>query len=232
MKNTCIGILAGMGPRSTAPFVDMVVTECQIQYGAKYDEEFPHMLIYSLPTPLRLDRPLDHDLLKGVIIDGLQKLARNDVSFIAMPCNLAHMYYEDLSAAIDVTLLNMIEETVNAIPADTRKAALIAARPTAAAGLYQRLGAIKSVDIGITEADQEQIDALITEAKSSSANDTSKKLLVDLVSALQNDGIDTLLMACTDLNVVTNTIKDEINVIDATESLAKAVVRNYIERRR
>jgi len=29
-----IGILAGMGPRSTAPFVDMLVDECQRQYGA------------------------------------------------------------------------------------------------------------------------------------------------------------------------------------------------------
>jgi aspartate racemase len=231
MKNKCIGILAGMGPRSTGPFVDMVVTQCQIQYGAKYDEEFPHMLIYSLPTPLRLDRPLNHDLLKQVIIDGLQQLARNKVAFIAMPCNLAHMYYDDLSAAIDVPLLNMIEETVNEIPADTREVALIAARPTAAAGLYQRLGVSKSIDISITEARQEQIDALIKEVKTSSNHGSSNELLLDLVSALKTDGVDTLLMACTDLNTVTNTIRDEINFIDATESLAKAVVRNYVARR-
>lgn len=32
-----IGVLAGMGPRSTAPFIDMLVTDCHVGYGAKYD---------------------------------------------------------------------------------------------------------------------------------------------------------------------------------------------------
>ncbi|WBV23599.1 MULTISPECIES: hypothetical protein [Pantoea] len=36
-----IGVLAGMGPRSTAPFIDMLVTDCQVGYGAKYDLDFP-----------------------------------------------------------------------------------------------------------------------------------------------------------------------------------------------
>jgi aspartate/glutamate racemase len=31
-----IGILAGMGPRSTGPFLDLVVTACQKMYGARH----------------------------------------------------------------------------------------------------------------------------------------------------------------------------------------------------
>ena len=50
MERKVIGILAGMGPRSTAPFVDMLVDACQRQYGARYDIDFPPMLIYALPT--------------------------------------------------------------------------------------------------------------------------------------------------------------------------------------
>ena len=61
MNGNLIGILAGMGPRSTAPFLDLVIDECQLQYGAKYDEEFPHMMVYSLPTPFYIDRPINHD---------------------------------------------------------------------------------------------------------------------------------------------------------------------------
>jgi len=55
-----IGILAGMGPKSTGPFVDTVVTGCQTIYGAKHDMDFPHMMIYSCPTPFYMDRPIDH----------------------------------------------------------------------------------------------------------------------------------------------------------------------------
>jgi aspartate racemase len=37
MKKGSIGILAGMGPRSTTPFLELVIDQCQIQYGAHYD---------------------------------------------------------------------------------------------------------------------------------------------------------------------------------------------------
>ncbi len=69
-----IGILAGMGPKSTGPFIDTVVAECQTIYGAKHDMDFPHMMIYSCPTPFYMDRPIDHEAMKKAIIEGAQKL--------------------------------------------------------------------------------------------------------------------------------------------------------------
>lgn len=54
-----IGILAGMGPKSTGPFVDKVVDECQKIYGAIHDMDFPHMMIYSCPTPFYMNKPLN-----------------------------------------------------------------------------------------------------------------------------------------------------------------------------
>ena len=58
MSSRLIGILAGMGPRSTAPFVDLVLDECQRQYGARHDVEFPRMMTYSLPVPFYPEIPL------------------------------------------------------------------------------------------------------------------------------------------------------------------------------
>ncbi|MEW8956865.1 MAG: amino-acid racemase, partial [Clostridium sp.] len=74
MSESLVGILAGMGPRSTAPFIDLVIDECQLQYGAKYDEEFPKIMVYSLPTPFYINHPINHELMKKTIIEGLQKL--------------------------------------------------------------------------------------------------------------------------------------------------------------
>lgn len=60
MTSPLIGILAGMGPRSTGPFLDLVVTECQLQYGARDDADFPKMMICSQPVPFYEDRPNDN----------------------------------------------------------------------------------------------------------------------------------------------------------------------------
>ena len=67
-----IGILAGMGPKSTE-FVDTVVAGCQTIYGAKHDMDFPHMMIYSCPTPFYMDAILMRSDEKA-IIEGAQNL--------------------------------------------------------------------------------------------------------------------------------------------------------------
>src|SRR5512147_3186864 len=130
MKKPAIGILAGMGPRSTAPFVDMIVNECQRQYGAVHDMDFPAMLIYSLPTPFYVGRPVDHTAMKTAILEGLGEMARTGVDFIAMPCNTAHIYYEELRRSVDIPLLNIVDETVRSLPRGSRKAALFATTAT------------------------------------------------------------------------------------------------------
>ena len=91
-----IGVLAGMGPKSTAPFIDKIVQLCQEMYGAKHDIDFPPMMIYSCPTPFFLDRPLDHGALELSIIRGAQKLAATGVDFIVIPCNTAHRYFDHI----------------------------------------------------------------------------------------------------------------------------------------
>lgn len=96
MRQPLIGILSGMGPRSTAPFIDLIVTECQRQYGARDDIDFPKMMICSLPAPFYEDRPTDHIALEAAIRDGLQHLDCTGVDFLAIACNTAHIYYPQL----------------------------------------------------------------------------------------------------------------------------------------
>lgn len=125
-----IGILAGMGPKSTGPFVDQVVHAFQTLSGAKNDIDFPPMMIYSLPTPFYVDRPIDHRLMEMTICEGLKKLESCGVAFIAMPCNTAHRYYQMLKQCTEVPLLNMVEVTLSRIPKSAPGFHPIAAKPS------------------------------------------------------------------------------------------------------
>lgn len=53
-----IGLLAGMGVRSTAPFLDLVVEECTRIYGAGHQPDYPEIVVISWPTPFWVDRPI------------------------------------------------------------------------------------------------------------------------------------------------------------------------------
>lgn len=222
-----IGILAGMGPRSTAPFIEQVVSECQHQYGAKYDIDFPPMMIYSLPTPFYIDRPIDHSALQMAISIGLHTLEQTGVSFIAMPCNSAHVYFYALASCLQVPLLNMVEETLKAIPAGSKKVSLLATRMTAESGLYQKPLYQAGLEV-IEDANwQSRVDNLILAIKASS--EQAGTLWETLMADIQHAGVDTVLLACTDLNAVRHKTPTLAGVLDATECLARATVKRWLE---
>ncbi|WBW98544.1 aspartate/glutamate racemase family protein [Oceanirhabdus sp. W0125-5] len=230
MTEKFIGILAGMGPRSTAPFVDLVVDECQFQYGAKYDEEFPPMMIYSLPTPFYIDRPINHELMKNSIIKGLQKLESIGVSFIAMPCNSAHVYFNELTDFINIPLLNIVTETVKQLPLVLQNVTLFSTASTFESGIYQKGIIGNGHKFTFKEEWQVKLNNLIQNIKVDKENIENIGIWNELIEDAKKESIDSIVIACTDLNVVLEkTHNTPINIIDSSKCLAESVVSKYLE---
>jgi aspartate racemase len=247
--SSTIGILAGMGPYSTAPFVNMVVDECHRQYAPTYEEEFPHMLIYSLPTPFRIDEAsTDHDAVRTTICAGLRRLEAAGVDFIAMPCNTAHIYFDDLVGCIDVPLLNMIdiaaEKAISALQINqlttestgtteknknkserkTGKLTIIGTVFTLNAGLYQ--SRLAHTGVQIVQQWTEQTDALIFAIHANAPDRFARwQTLTNQIAAA---GVDIAIIACTDLNVVSDSVDTAFARIDATRALAEATIKRWL----
>lgn len=224
-QGATVGILAGMGVHSTAPFLKTVLQECRTQYGAKYEPDYPRMVVYQWPIPLYPDRPVDHDRLRITIELGLQGLLRNDVAFVAMPCNTAHLYYDALAAACTVPLINMVESAVAALPANSQNVAILATRPTRDSGLYQR--AISNVGLPAiaTDGTQELIDGLLLRIERGGTADELHPAWRSVLDAAAADGADTVLVGCTDLNAAMGPeAPGAPRVIDGTRVLASRVV--------
>ncbi len=229
MNDCTIGILAGMGPRSTAPFIDLVVSECQLQYEAKYDEEFPKMMIYSLPTPFFIDRPINHDLMKKTITKGLQELESTGVNFIAVPCNTAHIYYNELKASVQVPLLNIVEETLKNLPVVSQRVTLFSTSSTFESDIYQK-GIQKAGHKFIFKQEwQSAINNLIQCIKTNKNDDQNKRLWENLINQVNQEFVDYIIIACTDLNVVANLLTVPVHFIDSSKCLASTVVKKYLE---
>jgi aspartate racemase len=228
MQNKMIGILAGMGPRSTAPFIDLVVDECQRQYGAKYDLDFPRMLILSQPTPFYLDRPIDHIALKSSILAGLKELARAGVSFIAMPCNTAHVYFDELQAELQIPVLNMITATLARLPQKAR-VTLFATQPTFDAEVYQQGLKREGGEFVFVPSWQPSITGIIALLKAGQLEQALEAWRV-LVSQVQDQGqVQAIILACTDLQVVARQDDAGVILVDSARALAEATVQRYLQ---
>lgn len=222
-----IGILAGMGPKSTGPFVDQVVTTFQSITGARYDIDFPPMMIYSLPTPFYLDRPLDHSLMEQTICTGLKKLASCGVSFIAMPCNTAHLYFKSLENCISLPLLNMVDITVKNIPSTVKKVAILGTTQTLESQIYQKKLEAYNIRYLHYPEWQEQITSLLKQIKEEPNSNKAFFTWEKLSQSFKTKDIDTLLIVCTDLNQIFNKISLSFHFIDASACLAKAIVQKW-----
>jgi aspartate racemase len=223
-----VGILAGMGPRSTAPFIDQVVTEFQRQCGARFDADFPPMVTLSWPTPFAIERPVDHAALRESIAAGLHRLEQCGVDFIVMPSNTAHIYYDVLQQNVSVPMINMIEETIRALPDTAQRIALLTTRATADSTLYQEGIYRKRSNVRVldTEIWQTDVDELIKSIKTARRRNIPQARWRALMECVRAENADAVIVACTDISALIHTgVADDIPIIDAAQCLAAATVR-------
>ena len=221
-----IGLLAGMGVRSTGPFLDFVIAECQRQLGARSEVDFPPMVVFSWPLPYYFDRKLDHTEIEETIADGLEWLESTGVDFIAMPCNSAHVYFERLARRVGVPLIDMIQVAVEAVPPDAQSVALLATRSTSASDIYQTALRERGVEVHCPERVQSRLDALLETTRSDSDLSQARGELLGLLEDLAASGVRTGLIACTDLNYLVEG-GSPMTLVDAGEALASRVVSEW-----
>ena len=66
-----------MGPESTAIFYQALIKNCQQLYGAKYDKDYPEIIIYNLPIPDVVEGLEDPQKTTQALIGGSQDTCAN-----------------------------------------------------------------------------------------------------------------------------------------------------------
>jgi aspartate racemase len=230
-----IGALVGMGPNSTAPFYDAVINYARKLYGAKNDMDFPEMVLISLPTPFFPGVEPNHQQMVTILTDAITRLNRLEVNYIVIPCNIVHRYYDILQKASTVPILNIIDITVNKLQYLSSKeviVALIGARSTVEAGLYQKQITDKGFKIFHTPKLQHKMDRLLTELKTNNLCEKTKNYWIDIVHYLEKNDCDYGIIACTDISPCIRVCSGKLLLIDSMDALAEATVEQYMRLKR
>ncbi|SFS98748.1 aspartate/glutamate racemase family protein [Marininema halotolerans] len=222
-----IGILAGMGPRSTAPFLEYVLDECEHQYGAQWDEDFPHMMVYSLPTPFHPKKPLDHPSMIRSLQVGMDALTSAQCAIIAIPCNVVHQYYEQLCEMTSLPLLNIIDETIGCLETTSATIGLLGTRSMIESGLYQTQLARLHRDVYWNATLQQSIDELIVATKKRGVHQETLSQWKNIEREFIQQGVSEVIIVCTDLTLYTQWTS--LTMIDSTQALAKGLVKRYVK---
>lgn len=219
------GILGGMGPAATAEFLRLLAAHAP----AGGDQDHPRVYILSDPwIPDRTEALVGNGEDPGpFILEGLRKLAGWGASFLAVPCNTAHVFIDRLAGEIPLPLVHIVDATLaEAARRDSRGAWLMATSGTLASGIYERHAKEKGHLLKIPCEDlQEKIQETVRLVK---ANATGKAgVLLEKIVGQTRDAEDLpLIAACTELPLAWNASGLPADLmVSSLEALSRACIR-------
>ena len=145
MSGRLVGVLGGTGPAATAYFLQRLE-----RTEARCDQDHVRTLAFNdtaIPdrTAFLLGRS-DRSPLEALIEDG-RLLEACGCDLLALPCNTAHGFFDELQGALGIPVVHMVRETAAAASAvGLARIGVLATSGTVAADLYGREAARLGVD--------------------------------------------------------------------------------------
>ena len=226
MSKKVIGILGGMGPLATADLFQKIT----LHTAAACDQEHPRVCIDSNTNIADRTAALLHGGADPVpeMVKSAKRLESIGADFLIMPCNTAHNYYKQVSAAVNIPVLHMIALTRDALRArGVRCAGLLATDGTVQTGIYQRTFADSGVELLMPESADDQAAVMDLIYNGVKAGD----LLHDTAAFraacehLLACGAEVLVLGCTELPVAFELYRLDYPRIDPTLELALGAIR-------
>ncbi len=225
MKEKVLGVLGGMGPMATAYFLKIVTD----MTDAQTDQQHIPMLICNHTTiPDRTAFILGESDENPVplLCDDALFLERSGADLLAMTCNTAHNFYEQVQEKINIPLLHIVKETVEYIAKrdnKCKKIGILATKGTIESGVYQDF--CKKYGLQAVIPDKSVSDMLmnIIYEKIKKGKKVSVGEFLGIIDEMREiGGCDAVILGCTELSVIKSDLNlNRYDIVDSLEILAK-----------
>ena len=223
-ENNVLGVLGGMGPLATVDFLKKLIEETP----ASRDQDHIPVIAYSVPQiPDRQaaitgvgESPLPH------MLTGIHTLKRAGAQAVAIACNTAHFWYDDLLRQGGLPILHIADAACDALPA-VKRVGLLATQGTVAAGFYQARLQARGFDCVLSSNDDQRtlvLPAIACVKRTELAQ--GHALALRAARQLFDDGAEVIVMGCTEIPLALEFQSSDASsrCIDATRALARACV--------
>ena len=216
-----VGILGGMGPEATILLMQKVLAAVP----ARDDRDHIPLIVHQNPqVPSRIAALIDGDGADPapVLQDMARDLQAAGAQALAMPCNTAHHYGAAIVAATGLPFLNMLDASVATLGDNgARRVGLLASPAVRLTGLFDDAFAARGLS-AVFPAQDAPLLTVIRAVKAGVAPDMD--LLLQAARALLDRGCDHLLVACSELSLLTGDFPGDLPWTDSLDCLTRAIV--------
>jgi aspartate racemase len=233
-----IGVMGGMGPAAANQFGHQLI---QLKSDANKDQDHARVLLdQATDIPDRTAAILNNGTNPVKNMEAsLKRLDQGGASLVAVTCNTAHHFHDDMQKAIDkfglkLELLHIVDATMAELERQrpgAKRIGLLATTGTLDSRIYQaraeQTGQNKEWVVPDAHTQAANVMDGIYKGVKAGDNDMGKQLLLAAAEELKSKGVDAILLACTEIPLVLKTgdLKDahgkDLPLIDTLESLAK-----------
>ncbi|WP_299848793.1 amino acid racemase [uncultured Roseovarius sp.] len=218
-----VGILGGMGPEATILLMQKVLKAVP----ARDDSEHVPLIVHQNPqVPSRIAALIDGGGTDpGPVLAGMARdLNAAGAQALAMPCNTAHHYAPAVKGATGLPFLNMIDLTATALVASgARRIGMLASPATRLVGVFDESFAEHGLQPVWTQ-DEDAMLAMIRAVKAGKGQDDTGPEMAAQAQHLLECGADHLLIACTELSLLTAYLPKSAPWFDSLDCLTTAIV--------
>jgi len=227
-----LGVLGGMGPLAGAAFALRVAA---LTPAAVDQQHVPTLLRNDPRIPDRSDARLrgGEDPLP-YMIEGLRFLETAGARLIAIPCNTAHLWYDQLAAATALPIVHIIDavlQDLHRMGLPRGRIGLMGTPATLALGLYQARLEHQGYTCIVPTADEIQRHC-VAPIRAVKANALAAALepAAEGVRLLRARGADAVVLGCTELPLAiahAHRTALGVAVTDSIDALARAAIDAY-----
>lgn len=255
MRNI-IGILGGMGPKSSLLLHDYILKRAVDYCETSTDQGYPGIIHFSLPELIQ-DRtayilgksgknPGDSVFQQALLMEKLASELHQNI-IIGIPCNtffasdIANVFYKklDVSNVQHLKVINIIEETTDIIAqkySSRTKIGVLSTSGERSLEVYKESLERKQMIPLLTDSDlQKQVQECIFNErwglKSSSADKTRSVGVLDaIIKKYKGQGAQAVILGCTELSLVADKLTTEIDLLDSMDLLAHRLLKETTNR--
>jgi aspartate racemase len=169
----------------------------------------------------------DWDHVAATLMASAKRLENGGATAILIGANSMHKVHDKVAAAVSVPVIHIADAVGAKMKADeVKSAALIGTRNVMAESWYRQ----RLVKHGVTllpweAADVEELDRIIyEELMTGQAVRNSERVLKTLITEIDKDGADAVVLGCTELGLIVDTKANVLPIYDSAEIHADAGV--------
>lgn len=221
-----LGLIGGMSWFSTRTYYEHINRGVQARAGKLASAP---LLIESLDSSelLRLSSADDWKRAADILADSAKRLEAAGSTAIVIGSNAMHKVYDAVAGAVSVPVLHIAECVGERMAKEgTRKAALLGTRNVMVDSFYRQKLIARDIELLPPEmAFVDTLDRIIyDELILGKATRQSERELKTIITNLEQDGADAIVLGCTELEIVVDVDANVLPIYDCTRIHADAAV--------